>query len=166
MKGRGICPGMAGRGRGSPVLPNRGGAGVGRDGGSAGAERRLPTAPAWRSGGVCAERAKRGRRAVRRERIPGKGEERKGNSEKGNSEGTSRLGLGGGGSLGSSILSPSPVRAPRSLCAALPLARPVRLGLSLPSPPSVAHTQTKWRLLFLRSPEPSEGSGGGGSGRK
>lgn len=50
-EGGGLAPGWVkwpGGGGGSPALP--GGGGVGRDGaGSAGAERRLPTAPAWRS---------------------------------------------------------------------------------------------------------------------
>lgn len=101
---------------------------------------------AGRSGGERGERKKSGKRRRKGERERG---------ERGNGQAGAGWGWGG---LGSSLLSPSPGRAPDSLCAALPLARPVRLGLSLSLPPSVAHTQTKWRLLFLHSPESSEGS--------
>ncbi|XP_041272895.1 collagen alpha-1(I) chain-like [Onychostruthus taczanowskii] len=127
-------------GEGVPGAARRGG--PGRDGGSAGAERRLPTAPAWRSGGVCAERAKRGRRAVRGGRIPGKGEERKGNRKIGNSEGTGRLGLGGGG-VWAPRFSPRPLSEPLGLCA-LPspwLAPSGSASRSLLLPPSLTHKQ-------------------------
>ncbi|XP_074395534.1 uncharacterized protein LOC106629475 isoform X2 [Zonotrichia albicollis] len=174
-EGRGIRPGMAGRGRGSPALPGAGGGGPGRDGGSAGAERRLPTAPAWRSGGVCAERAKRGRRTARGERIPGKGEERKGNRKRGNSEGTGRLGLGGGASRFLASLpvpcpspwvsvrcpppgSPRPAR-PLAPFSSLRRSHTNKMAAVVPSLSRALGGKRRWR----RRPEMSQENTGGGA---
>lgn len=157
--------GLNGReGEGVPALPGGGWGGTAQAarGPSAGSLLPLPGAQrrpgCGRSWGVCGGAGAEG--SGGRKKSGKKRREKRGKREREERERRERGRAGcagrGGLRLGSSLLSPSLGRAPGSLCAALPLARPVRLGLSLP--PSVAHTQTKWRLLFLHSPESSEGS--------